>query len=212
MPGMYAGQDFDLAGFSVGAVERDAILPRPDIQPGDRILGLGSSGVHSNGFSLVRKIVARSAMPYDFPAPFGDAPSLGRALLAPTRIYVKPLLRALREVGGIKGLAHITGGGLVDNVPRILSDGMAAHIDLSRIAVPEVFRWLALAGPVEEAEMLRTFNCGVGMVIVAEPHRADALAALLTDEGEAVAELGVIMPRSGAPVVFDNALNLGDRD
>jgi len=211
MPGLYQEKDFDLAGFAVGAVERDAILPRADMEPGDRILALASSGVHSNGFSLVRRIVARSAMPYDFPAPFGDAPSLGRALLAPTRIYVKPLLRALREVGGIKGLAHITGGGLVDNVPRILPETMAAHIDLSRIAVPEVFKWLALAGPVEEAEMLRTFNCGVGMVIVAEPHRADALAALLADEGETVAELGVIMPRTGAAVVFDNALALGDR-
>ncbi len=209
MPGLYQAKDFDLAGFAVGAVERDAILPRPDIVPRDRILGLASSGVHSNGFSLVRRIVADSRTPYDFPPPFGDAASLGRALLTPTRIYVKPLLRALKEVGGIKGLAHITGGGLVDNVPRVLPRDIAAHIDLSRIDVPPVFAWLAATGPVEEAEMLRTFNCGVGMVIVADPHRADALAELLAGEGEIVMDLGVVMPRAGGAVVFDGSLDLG---
>ena len=211
MPGLYQAKDFDLAGFAVGAVERGAVLPRPDIGPGDRILGLGSSGVHSNGFSLVRRIVADCGMPYDFPAPFGEAPSLGRALLTPTRIYVRPLLRALKTFSGIKGLAHITGGGLVDNLPRILPDGIAAHVDLSRIDLPPVFAWLALTGPVAEAEMLRTFNCGVGMVIVVEPQQADALAEMLAGEGETVMDLGVIMPRAGAAVVFDGSLAVEPR-
>ncbi len=208
MPGMYADKDFDIAGFAVGAVERNAILPRRDIAAGDAILGLASSGVHSNGLSLVRLIVSRSEMPYDFPSPFGSS-SLGRSLLTPTRIYVKSLLAAIRDPGGVKALAHITGGGLIDNVPRALPDHLAARIDLGRIDMPPVFRWLAETGPLEEAEMLRTFNCGVGMVVIAEPERADALAATLTDAGETVFRLGAVEQRGEAPVVFDGKLALG---
>ena len=208
MPGLYQGRDFDLAGFAVGAVERNAILPRGDLRAGDRILGLASSGLHSNGFSLVRKLCAVAKMPYDFPAPFGPSLSLGRALLAPTRIYVKPLLKALRGPGGILAMAHITGGGFTDNIPRVLPDGLAARIDLSRIPVPPVFGWLAAVGNLTHTEMLRTFNCGIGMVIVAEPDQAQALATLLADEGETVMELGAIEPRIDRAVVFDGALEL----
>jgi phosphoribosylformylglycinamidine cyclo-ligase len=208
MPGLYQGRDFDLAGFAVGAVERNAILPRGDVRAGDRILGLASSGLHSNGFSLVRKLCAVAKMPYDFPAPFGPSLSLGRALLAPTRIYVKPLLKALRGPGGILAMAHITGGGFIDNIPRVLPDGLAGRIDLSRIPVPPVFGWLAAVGNLTHTEMLRTFNCGIGMVIVAVPDQAEALATLLADEGETVVELGAIEPRIDRAVVFDGALEL----
>ena len=208
MPGLYQGRDFDLAGFAVGAVERDAILPRSELRAGDRVLGLASSGLHSNGFSLVRKLVAETRMPYDFPAPFGPSMSLGRALLAPTRIYVKPLLKALRGPGGILAMAHITGGGFIDNVPRVLPGELAARIDLSHIPVPLALGWLAAIGNLTHTEMLRTFNCGIGMVIVAEPDRAGALAAFLADEGEIVVELGVLEPRLDRAVVFDGALDL----
>jgi phosphoribosylformylglycinamidine cyclo-ligase len=208
MPGLYQGRDFDLAGFAVGAVERNAILPRSDLRAGDRVLGLTSSGLHSNGFSLVRKLCAVAKMPFDFPAPFGPSISLGRALLAPTRIYVKPLLKALRGPGGILAMAHITGGGFIDNIPRVLPVGLAARIDLSRIPVPPVFGWLAAVGNLTHTEMLRTFNCGIGMVIVAVPDKAQALATLLADEGETVVELGAIEPRIDRAVVFDGALEL----
>ncbi len=208
MPGMYAGKDFDLAGFAVGAVERDAILPRPDIGPGDRLLGLASSGVHSNGYSLVRKLVERSGLGYDAPAPFEPSSPLGKALLTPTRIYVKPLLKALRASKGIKALAHITGGGLTENLPRVLPAATAARIDLSRIAAPPVFGWLAQTGNVEEREMLRTFNCGIGMVIVTAAAETDAIAKLLRAEGETVIDLGVIEQRRDAAVVYDGKLGL----
>ncbi len=209
MPGMYAEKDFDLAGFAVGVAERAALLPRPDIEAGDAILGLASAGIHSNGFSLVRLIVARSEMPYDFPSPFGSS-TLGRSLLAPTRIYVKPLLAAMREPGGIKALAHITGGGLIDNVPRALPSHLAARIDLERIEVPPVFRWLAESGQLAEPEMLRTFNCGVGMVVIAAPHRADALATALSDVGETVFRLGTVEERTGDAIVLDGKLQFGN--
>jgi phosphoribosylformylglycinamidine cyclo-ligase len=206
MPGLYAGKDFDLAGFAVGAVERGAILPRNDIAPGDRLLGLQSSGVHSNGFSLVRKLVERSGLGYGASAPFDPSTSLGAALLTPTRIYVKPLLEAIRGTGGIKGLAHITGGGLTENIPRILPPSASARIDLSRIRLLPVFGWLAEIGGIAEAEMLRTFNCGIGMVIVADASKGDQLAASLAAEGETVFDLGTIEGRSGSAVVFDGNL------
>ncbi|MCB1500319.1 MAG: phosphoribosylformylglycinamidine cyclo-ligase [Bauldia sp.] len=207
MPGFYEPKEFDLAGFAVGAVERERVLPRPDVAAGDVILGLASSGVHSNGFSLVRLVVARTETPYDFPSPFGDG-HLGRALLTPTRIYVKPLLAALREPGRVKALAHITGGGFVDNIPRALPRSLAARIDLAAVNVPPVFRWLAEAGPIAEAEMLRTFNCGVGMIVVVKAEAADAVAAILETAGETVFRLGRVEPREDAPVVFDGALDL----
>ena len=206
MPGMYAEKDFDLAGFAVGAAERGTLLPHSDLAAGDALLGLASAGVHSNGFSLVRRIVEQSNLAYEDPAPFGQG-SLGAELLTPTRIYVKPLLSALRTVGGIKALAHITGGGLVDNIPRVLPDGLSARIDLSAIPVSPVFSWLAEAGPLEEAEMLRTFNCGVGMVIAAEPGKADTLMTHLSDQGETVFRLGQLEARQIEPVAFDRHLN-----
>ncbi|WP_321341026.1 phosphoribosylformylglycinamidine cyclo-ligase [Breoghania sp.] len=208
MPGMYAAGDYDLAGFSVGAAERGSILPRPDVKPGDVLLGLASNGVHSNGFSLVRRIVERSGLEWDAPAPFDERQTLGRALLAPTRIYVKPLLAALKETNGIKALAHITGGGLPENLPRVLPDTCSAHIDLSTIMLPPVFGWLAETGGVEQAEMLRTFNCGVGMVIVVSEEEADKVSEILTRQGETVAYLGHIEHRVADYVVFNGELSV----
>lgn len=208
MPGLYAGGDFDLAGFSVGAVERGKVLPRDDLAAGDRLLGLAASGIHSNGYSLVRKFVEGSGVPLDALAPFDTSRALGEALLTPTRIYVRPVLRAIRESGAIKALAHITGGGLIDNVPRVLPPSIAARIDLSRIEVPPVFSWLAAAGALDDAEMLRTFNCGVGMVVVVEDDNAAAVVNILESCGEMVFDLGIIEERDAAPVVFDGALRL----
>ena len=208
MPGMYPDGEYDLAGFAVGAAERGKLLPRRDVTAGDVLLGLASSGVHSNGFSLVRRIVARSGLELDAPAPFAPAESLGRALLKPTKLYVRPLLAALKAGLDIKALAHITGGGLPDNLPRVLPDGLGAAIDLSAIAAPPVFGWLAEAGGVAEHEMLRTFNCGVGMVVVVSAEDADAVAAKLAEEGETVARIGEIVAISPAdePVVFSGSL------
>jgi phosphoribosylformylglycinamidine cyclo-ligase len=208
MPGLYAGKDFDLAGFAVGAVERDKVLPRRDIAVRDRLLGLASSGLHSNGFSLVRKLVDRTAVRLDAPAPFDTTTALGTSLLTPTRIYVKPLLRAIRETGAIKAFAHVTGGGLVDNVPRALPPSLAARIDLAQIDAPPVFGWLAAAGAITDAEMLRTFNCGIGMVIVTEAAAAEAVRRTLEADGETVVDLGVVEARTAARVVFDGALDL----
>ena len=207
MPAFYEPGEFDLAGFAVGAVERDRVLPRRDVAAGDVILGLASSGLHSNGFSLVRMVVARSEAHYDFPSPFGSG-HLGRNLLTPTQIYVKPLLAALKEPHRIKALAHITGGGFVDNIPRGLPARLAARIDLTAIDVPPVFSWLAEAGPIAEAEMLRTFNCGVGMVAIVAPEAADAVTEILASEGETVFRLGRVEARTDAPIVFDGALDL----
>ncbi|AXS40620.1 phosphoribosylformylglycinamidine cyclo-ligase [Breoghania sp. L-A4] len=202
MPGMYADGDYDLAGFSVGAVERGALLPRPDIGPGDVILGLASNGVHSNGFSLVRHIVEASGLGWDAPAPFDESKTLGRALLEPTRIYVKPLLATLNKTVGIKALAHITGGGLPENLPRVLPKTATARIDLGALPKVPVFNWLASTGNVAEPEMLRTFNCGIGMVVVVAADAADEVTRLLTAEGETVVRLGEMVERADEPVVF----------
>ena len=162
MPGMYTGKDYDLAGFAVGAVERGQILPRADVVAGDVLIGLPSSGVHSNGYSLVRRLVSEAKLSWDAPAPFDASKTMAEALLVPTRIYVKPVLKAIRETGGVKALAHITGGGLSENLPRVLPDGIAAHVDLGTWQAPAVFGWLQQAGRLDDAEMLRTFNCGIG--------------------------------------------------
>lgn len=191
MPGLYAQGDYDLAGFAVGAAERDDLLPRPDIAPGDVVLGLASDGLHSNGFSLVRRIVERSGLDHQATAPFADAP-LGRSLLEPTRIYVKPLLAAIRGTAAIKGLAHITGGGLPGNVPRCLPDGLRARLDARRWAVPAVFRWLREAGNVPTDDMLKTFNCGLGMIVVTSPDDAASVGKYLSDAGETVCQVGVV--------------------
>ncbi len=210
MPGMYAAEDYDLAGFAVGAVERDRLLPRNDIVPGDVILGLASSGVHSNGFSLVRKVIAESGARLDSPAPFAPGATLGEALLTPTRIYVRSVLAALKATDGIKALAHITGGGFVDNIPRVLPDGTDALIALRAVPVLPVFQWLAQAGRIEEFEMLRTFNCGIGMVVIAEAKRAEIAAGALNAAGEKVIRLGEVVAGEGEPKVnFMDKLQLG---
>ena len=200
MPGMYQGADYDLAGFAVGAVERNQVLPRGDIVVGDVLIGLPSSGVHSNGYSLVRKLVELEGVAWDAAAPFDSEPgqSMALALLTPTRIYVKPILAAIRATGGsgpagaIKGLSHITGGGLSENMPRVLPAGMAAHVDLGKIAYPPVFAWLARAGRLDDAEMLRTFNCGIGMIVIADAARADDVVQALQDAGERPVIIGAV--------------------
>ncbi|QQS12362.1 MAG: phosphoribosylformylglycinamidine cyclo-ligase [Rhodospirillales bacterium] len=200
MPGLYAEGDFDLAGFAVGAAERDALLPRPDIAPGDVVLGLASSGVHSNGFSLVRKIVERSGLALDAPAPFAPARSLARALLEPTRIYVQAALAAMRATGAIKGLAHITGGGLPGNVPRCLPNGVRATLEALAWTPPDVFHWLREIGRTPTSDMLDTFNCGLGMVVVTAPENAAAVAAAFAASGETAVRVGAIeaLPDRGA--------------
>jgi phosphoribosylformylglycinamidine cyclo-ligase len=209
MPGLYAGEDYDLAGFAVGAVERGEVLPRADIAVGDIILGLASSGVHSNGFSLVRKVVAKSGLAWSVPAPFAPAQSLGDAILTPTRIYVKSCLAAIRETKAVKGFAHITGGGFPDNIPRVLPKGMGARVDLTKVAVPPVFKWLAEVGNIAQNEMLRTFNCGIGMIVVVAPKDAAAVAQAFTKAGETVSTLGEVIAAADEPrVIYDGTLDL----
>jgi phosphoribosylformylglycinamidine cyclo-ligase len=209
MPGVYHGGDYDLAGFAVGAAERGALLPRADVAAGDVVLGLASSGVHSNGYSLVRRIVERAGLAWDAPAPFDPARGLGEALIEPTRIYVASCLKAIRTTGGVKALAHITGGGFPENIPRVLPAALGAEIALANVPVLPVFQWLARAGGVAEAEMLRTFNCGIGMIVVAEHAQAAAVTASFVAGGETVTELGHIVPAAdGAPRVrFTGQLN-----
>ncbi|WP_127143424.1 phosphoribosylformylglycinamidine cyclo-ligase [Pelagibacterium montanilacus] len=208
MPGMYASGDYDLAGFAVGAAERGTLLPRPDLAEGDSLVAIASSGLHSNGFSLVRKIVERSGLAWTDPCPFADDLTLGEAMLTPTRIYVEPLLAALRAGYAIKALAHITGGGFQENIPRVLPEGLAARVDLGALTPPPVFGWLATQGGMEELEMLRTFNCGVGMLVAVAPEHALALVDMLEGAGESATLVGVIEARTDAAVVFDGQLNL----
>jgi phosphoribosylformylglycinamidine cyclo-ligase len=196
MPGLYQPGDYDLAGFAVGAAERGTLLPRDDIAAGDVVLGLASSGVHSNGYSLVRRIVQRAGLGWDAPAPFATGRDLGTALIEPTRIYVTACLTAIRETKAVKALAHITGGGFPDNIPRVLPKGLGAEIDLAQVPVLPVFQWLARAGDVDQLEMLRTFNCGIGMIVVVAAAQADAVTAAFTAAGERVARLGTIVPNT----------------
>jgi phosphoribosylformylglycinamidine cyclo-ligase len=210
MPGLYSGDDYDLAGFAVGAVERGAILPRPDIAEGDIVIGLASSGVHSNGYSLVRKVVAESGLSWSMPAPFDANLTLGEAMLAPTRIYVKSCLAAIRATGAVKGLAHITGGGFPDNIPRVLPRGLGARLDLGKVPVKPVFKWLAAQGGIPQNEMLRTFNCGIGMIAVAAPKDAEAVMQAFRQAGETALAIGrVARLPTEARVVYDGALDLG---
>ena len=206
MPGMYHGGDFDLAGFAVGAMERGDELPAGVVE-GDVLLGLASNGVHSNGYSFVRKVVELSGLAWDAPSPFSDG-TLGAALLTPTRLYVKQALAAIRA-GGVHGLAHITGGGLTENPPRVLpapteNGGLACAIDLGAWTLPPVFRWLATTANMSTPELLKTFNCGIGMVLVVAPDRAEALTTLLRAEGETVYRLGSIVPGDG--VIYHGTL------
>ncbi|MGR3614828.1 MAG: phosphoribosylformylglycinamidine cyclo-ligase [Paracoccaceae bacterium] len=194
MPGMYPDGDFDLAGFSVGAMERGTALPA-NVAAGDVLLGLASDGVHSNGYSLVRKLVEVSGLNWDSDCPFAEG-SLGEVLLTPTRLYVKQALAAVRA-GGVHALAHITGGGLTENLPRVLPDDLGADIDLDAWDLPAVFRWMAQTGGIVEAEMLKTFNCGIGMVISVDAAKADEIEALLRAEGENVHRLGTVTAGAG---------------
>ncbi len=194
MPGMYHGGDFDLAGFAVGAMERGTDLPK-GVTEGDVLIGLASDGVHSNGYSFVRKVVEMSGLGWDAPSPFSDG-TLGAALLTPTRLYVKQALAAIRS-GGVHGLAHITGGGLTENPPRVLPEGLACEIDLGAWDLPPVFQWLATTANMAQSELLKTFNCGIGLILVLDPTRADAVSQLLADLGETVIQLGHIVPGEG---------------
>lgn len=208
MPGLYAHNDYDLAGFAVGAAERGRLLPKGELKPGDVVFGLPSSGVHSNGFSLVRRIVERTGLAWDAPAPFAPGKTLAQALLTPTRIYVKGLLAALKATDGVLALAHITGGGFPDNIPRVLPDSVAVRLDLDAIDPPPVFGWLAKEGGVVEKEMLRTFNCGIGMIVVAQASKADEVETALRNAGEKPARVGEIIVRDGEAVVTTGKLKL----
>lgn len=211
MPGLYAAGDYDIAGFTVGAVERVEMITGEQIQAGDAVLGLAASGLHSNGFSLVRKIIANQGLSYFEPAPFETGKTLKDALLIPTRIYVRSILSALsiRAENGqpaIKGMAHITGGGLYENVPRILPKGLTARIHAKAWPLPPIFSWLAKAGTMDSRDMARTLNCGIGMVIVCDAEAAPTLKTALEKAGETVFSLGSIEKSSagGAPVMIDD--------
>ena len=206
MPGMYEGSDYDLAGFAVGAVERDQVLSEDRVSAGDVVLGLASSGLHSNGFSLVRKVVADNGLDYAAPCPFSPAQSLGEALLEPTRIYVRSCLEAVRA-GGVTALAHITGGGFIENLPRVLPDHLAIEIQGIPWRMPEVFPWLAKVGGIVPEEMVRTFNCGIGMAVVCEADKAEDLTQRLQAAGETVFQIGEVVEKAGdAPAVVFHGL------
>ncbi len=210
MPGLYGDGDYDLAGFTVGAAERGQLLPRGDIGVGDVLVGLRSSGAHSNGFSLIRRLVGDSGLDWRDPAPFADGSPLGEALLEPTRIYVAPVLEAIRRTGGIKAVAHITGGGLTENLPRILPEQVHAEIDLSAIDVPPVFSWLAAAGRIAEDEMLRTFNCGIGLVLVVAADASDTVSDILESANESAVIIGTLASKQGPSAVhYSGHLGLG---
>jgi len=194
MPGLYAGGDFDLAGFSVGAVERTNVLTGDKIVEGDVILGLASSGLHSNGFSLVRQIVSDLGIGFECPSPFDESESLGAALLEPTRIYVKACLAALKD-DLVHGFAHITGGGITDNIPRVLPKTLAAEITRTW-NMPPVFDWLQEQGNIADEEMLRTFNCGIGMAVVVPADKAHAARKVFEAAGEIAFDLGTIVART----------------
>ncbi len=203
MPSMYAPGDYDLAGFSVGAVERAELLPRNTICEGDAIIGLASSGLHSNGFSLVRHIIEKQGLTYNSPAPFSPGQTLSQALLIPTRIYVKSCLAAISHAGdAVKALAHITGGGLLENIPRVLPADLGATLYAKNWAQPPVFSWLQDASEIQPIEMQRTFNCGIGMALVASATAADAILSILTDMGEDAYIIGAITPRTDSAVVI----------
>jgi phosphoribosylformylglycinamidine cyclo-ligase len=208
MPGVYQSTDYDLAGFGVGAAERNQILPRGDIAAGDVIVGLPASGVHSNGFSLVREIVRDAGLEWDRPAPFARGQSLGEALLTPTRLYVRSCLAAIRDSKAVKALAHITGGGFVDNIPRVLPPGLGVRVALERVPVLPVFKWLAATGHIAEPEMLRTFNCGIGMVAILDPNKADAAMEAFANHGDKPVRLGEVAAADGGAIAFSGHLDL----
>ena len=214
MPGMYADGDYDLAGFTVGAVERGEQLTGANISEGDVILGLAASGLHSNGFSLVRKIVETTqGYSYDSPAPFDESKTMGQALLTPTKLYVKSVLSAIKlkdEHGTplIKGIANITGGGLIENIPRILPEGTDAQLNAQNWCLPPVFQWLADKGSIAPEDMAVTLNCGIGMVIIVNKENADVISEKLTSEGETVMKIGYIKASNGNPAVHIDNIDL----
>lgn len=211
MPGLYKDGDYDLAGFAVGAAERGTLLPHKDIGPGDAVIGLASSGVHSNGFSLVRKVVQKSGVTFDAPAPFAPVMTLGGALLVPTKLYVKSCLAAIRQTGAVKGLAHITGGGFTDNIPRVLPKHLGVRINLAAVPVLPVFKWLAAEGNIAELELLRTFNCGIGMIAIVKREQLVEVMDVFAQNGERVVDLGeVVEASSDERVIYDGHLNLAD--
>ena len=195
MPGMYPEGEYDLAGFAVGVVEKSKVINGRSIRPGDVVLGLASNGAHSNGYSLIRKIIERSNP--DLDAEFDGGKTLRQAVIAPTRLYVKPILAALEKFE-IKGMAHITGGGLTENIPRVLPENCVAQIDAQSWPLPKLFQWLQQAGNVEQQEMYRTFNCGIGMAVIVPAEQADAAQAFLAGQGETVYRLGTIRERAGS--------------
>lgn len=204
MPSMYADGEYDLAGFTVGAVERENLLPLKTLKSGDALIGIASSGVHSNGFSLVRYILEKNNLKFDSPAPFAAGKTIADELLTPTRIYVKSCIEAIRAFPqGVKAFAHITGGGLPENLPRVLPDNLGAKIDRNSWKMPAVFNWLKEAGNVPEHDFLRTFNCGIGMVVVCEKEAAQEIAALLTQAGETVYTIGTLAPRGDEAVEIE---------
>ena len=195
MPGMYPEGEYDLAGFAVGVVEKSKVINGRSIRPGDVVLGLAANGAHSNGYSLIRKIIERSNP--DLDAEFDGGKTLRQAVIAPTRLYVKPILAALEKFE-IKGMAHITGGGLTENIPRVLPENCVAQIDAQSWPLPKLFQWLQQAGNVEQQEMYRTFNCGIGMAVIVPAEQAEAAQAFLTEQGETVYRLGTIRERAGS--------------
>jgi len=196
MPGMYSDEDYDLAGFSVGAAERENLLPVGNVGPGDIVLGLPSSGVHSNGFSLVRHVLESQKIGFANVSPFMDGATWGEALLTPTRIYVSSCL-SLHKAGMAKAFAHITGGGLTENIPRILPNGMGVHLDAASWPLPDIFKWLIESGKVPREEMIRTFNCGIGMVVVVAAEDGETACKILSDAGEDALVIGEVIVTDG---------------
>ncbi|NDG03889.1 MAG: phosphoribosylformylglycinamidine cyclo-ligase [Alphaproteobacteria bacterium] len=204
MPGIYNGDDFDLAGFALGAVEREAVLPRADVNEGDVIIGVASSGLHSNGYSLVRRILAEQHLSYDSACPFDTQESLASYLLRPTRIYVKSALAAVRA--GAKAIAHISGGGFIDNMPRVIPDSLNIRLDITSWPMPPAFVWLHKNGPVSGVDMVRTLNCGIGLTVVSAPENAGAVEQAFAAYGDKTWRIGrMVAPTPGAPrVQIDN--------
>ncbi len=200
LPGLYAAKDYDLAGFTVGAVERDAVITGADIAVGDAMIGIASSGVHSNGYSLVRKAVERTGLKYSDSAPWDKNNTLGDALLVPTKIYVKSLLPLIRDKK-IKGMAHITGGGLSENIPRVMPDGLGVTIDASAWQFLPVFKWLKSVTGIDAHEMARTFNCGIGMVVICKDEDKDKIVSALNAADETASVIGSVIAKSGVEIL-----------
>ncbi|MDX1738549.1 MAG: phosphoribosylformylglycinamidine cyclo-ligase [Alphaproteobacteria bacterium] len=206
MPGMYQKGDYDLAGFAVGAVERDQVIDGSNLKAGNKLIGLPSSGVHSNGFSLVRKILEVNDLGFKDPCPFEEGKSIGEALLEPTRIYVKACLAAIRS-GGVNALCHVTGGGFYENLPRVYGEDLATRIDRTSWKAPAVFDWLAEAGNITAEEMHLTFNCGMGMILFVDEDKVDTIIEALKTEGENPVLIGEVISRDGGPAVIIDGLN-----